>query len=305
MPRTNYQAISEETLNQAKPRIEAYFKACPIRSFKKREILEILVQNRTKWGLPPNIDSKTTLALMLKHCDLREINLRSENYRDEVRYAWQETSPYEIALSLKPNAYLSHGSAAFFLGLTDGIPRTIYVNYEQSPKATTTVLSQEGIDKAFAKEQKRSKLTYSYEDFEIVVINGKFTGRLDVTQIAADGGGFSLPITKLERTLIDMTVRHAYAGGVVQILKAFNRAKARISVNTLIDTLKKLEHAYPHHQAIGFYMERSGYPESELSKLRKLGTSFDFYLAHNLPPDKEYDPNWRLYYPGILDFKSI
>jgi predicted transcriptional regulator of viral defense system len=305
MSPTNYLAPSEETLNRAKPEIEAYFKACQTRAFKKRQIFEILAQNRINWGLPPNIDSKTTLALMIKHCDLREIKLRSEHYRDEVRFAWKDTSPYEIALSLKPNAYLSHGSAAFFLGLTDGIPKTIYVSYEQSPKASTTALTQERIDKAFAKKQRPSKLTYWYGDLEIVVLNGKFTGRLALTQIPATDGGYSISITKLERTLIDMTVRHINSGGVAQILKAFKRAQARLSVDELIDTLAKLEHAYPYHQAIGFYMERSGYPESELSKLRKLGTSFDFYLAHNLPPDKEYDPSWRLYYPGILDFKSI
>jgi len=128
-----------------------------------------------------------------------------------------------------------------------------------------------------------------------VLLSGKNTGRLEVGPIAADTGE-PIDVTRLERTLIDVTVRPAYAGGIYQVLEAYKAAKERISVNTLIATLKKLDYVYPYHQAIGFYMERAGYEESRTERLLKLGTSLDFYLAHGIK-DREYDSKWRLFYP--------
>ncbi len=88
--------------------------------------------------------------------------------------------------------------------------------------------------------------------------------------------------------------------GVIQVLEAFKTAKDKISVNTLVATLKKLDYIYPYPQAIGFYLERAGYSEKQWSRLLKLKSSFDFYLAHGLPAKKNYDKRWGLYYPGGL-----
>jgi predicted transcriptional regulator of viral defense system len=117
-----------------------------------------------------------------------------------------------------------------------------------------------------------------------------------VSTLITDAGE-ALEVTKLERTLIDIAVRPVYAGGVFQVLEAYKSAEEKVSTNTLVATLKKLDYVYPYHQTIGFYMERAGYPESKWSRLLKLGTLFDFYLSHALPKDREYDPKWRLFYP--------
>jgi hypothetical protein len=87
-----------------------------------------------------------------------------------------------------------------------------------------------------------------------------------------------------------------YAGGVFQVLEAFRNARDRISVNTLLATLKKLDFVYPFHQAIGFYMERADYRRSQLQKLRNIGISHDFYLTYKMQ-DPQYDAAWRLYVP--------
>ncbi len=202
-----------------------------------------------------------------------------------------------MALALRKNSYLTHGSAVFLHGLTDQIPKTVYVNYEQSPKPQSGVLTQEGINRAFANAQRQSNLAFKHGEYEIVIINGKFTDRLEVSTFSGSNSE-SLEVTKLERTLIDIAVRPAYAAGVFQVLEAYERAKDQVSTSTLVATLKNLNYLYPYHQAIGFYMERAGYPKSKWSKLLKPGASFDFYLAHKLPEGKKYDPKWRLYYPG-------
>jgi hypothetical protein len=103
-------------------------------------------------------------------------------------------------------------------------------------------------------------------------------------------------VTEIERTLIDITVRPTYAGGVFQVLNTYRRARNMASIPKLINTLKKLDYVYPYHQAIGFYLDRSGYPRKLTSRLKDLGLDLDFYLAHNMG-HKQYDDGWRIYHP--------
>jgi hypothetical protein len=83
------------------------------------------------------------------------------------------------------------------------------------------------------------------------------------------------------------------------VLEAYRRAKDRVSTGVLVATLKKLEYVYPYHQAIGFYMQRAGYSETQYERLRALGLSYDFYLTYDLR-DKAFDPDWRLFFPKSL-----
>ena len=112
--------------------------------------------------------------------------------------------------------------------------------------------------------------------------------------------GEKLRVTNVERTLIDITVRPFYAGGVFEVLKAFKLAKDQVSINKLAATLKKIGYVYPYHQAIGFYLERSGvYKESSIDIFRRMDKNYDFYLTYQIR-DKEYSKDWRLFYPKGL-----
>ncbi len=66
--------------------------------------------------------------------ELRMIRLAFET-RPEIRYTWGKVSVYDLALSLKSEAYLSHQTAIYLHGLTDFQPNNVYVNSEQSKKA--------------------------------------------------------------------------------------------------------------------------------------------------------------------------
>jgi hypothetical protein len=94
--------------------------------------------------------------------------------------------------------------------------------------------------------------------------------------------GATLRVTGIDRTLIDIAVRPAYAGGVFQVLDAYRGAKHRASVGNILAALKALDYMYPYHQAIAFYMQHAGWPASRYDRLKKLGLEHDFYLAHDI-----------------------
>jgi len=230
--------------------------------------------------------------------ELKEILLKSP-YGSLRRYAWGEVSAYLIALALQRDSYLSHGTAACLHGLTDRKTRRVYVNKEQSTKARPQSLTQHAIDAAFSRKQRTSNYIVRYEESEIVLIGGKNTGRLGVERIGGPGER-KLDVTCLERTLIDMAVRPAYAGGVGLVLQCFSAAKERVDAAALVAMLSKLDYMYPYHQAIGFYMQKAGYPDEQLTGLRAKGFSHDFYLAHNME-NRVYNSDWRIFIPLGLD----
>ena len=271
----------------AKPDIVKLFNDAGKTVYTARELATILAQNRGFWRLTQNTTGDQFIGFLVEKAGLRVIELRSP-YGNVARYAWGEPSRFEVGVSLRPRPYLSHGTAVFLHSLNDQLPTTIYVNQEQTAKGrSSSTLSQQSLDRAFSNEQRRSKYIYRYNEWQYQVIAGKFTDRLEVQTIKGPAGE-ELPVTTVERTLIDIAVRPAYAGGVYQVLEAYKSAKARVSVSKLNATLKKLDYVYPYHQAVGFYMQRAGYEESRYERLRRLPTNLDFYLTYGLK-EKDYD----------------
>jgi predicted transcriptional regulator of viral defense system len=106
--------------------------------------------------------------------------------------------------------------------------------------------------------------------------------------------------TDLERTLIDITVRPAYAGGVQEVLKAYTNAAKKVSVNRISALLDKLDFIYPYHQAIGFYLEKSGaYKDNQIKLISKKDMKFDFYLTYDMK-EMLYSEKWKLFYPNWM-----
>ena len=104
-------------------------------------------------------------------------------------------------------------------------------------------------------------------------------------------------VTDIERTLIDITVRPIYSGGIHEVLAAFKKAAKIVSINKLTAQLKTLDYIYPYHQAIGFYLEKAGnYKDTQIELLKDFDFNYDFYLDH-ATEEVEYSKEWKLYYP--------
>jgi hypothetical protein len=285
-------------LQAARGQIIAYFENHPRNAFTDADLADILSKRAGDWRLAVNTTVDKFARFLLEATAMRMISIvpiGKASYRTATRYVWANASPYAVAATLEARAYLSHGAAVLLHGLSDQLPRIICVSREQSPQyGEAGTLTQGGIDRAFLQPERVSNAQFAYDNFQFVLLHGKNTGRLEVGSITY--GREQLPVTKLERTLIDITVRPTYAGGVYQVLEAYRRAQSDMSTSILLATLKKLDYVYPYHQAIGFYMQRAGYAPLQYERLRSLGLNHEFYLAHGLR-EREFDSAWRLHFP--------
>jgi hypothetical protein len=262
-------------------------------------LIDLINENRNKWGLPISYTPNKLLKKCIELSLLKAIELL-DGQNKITRYIFGTPSIFEIAVSLKPKTYISHFPALQLNGLTNQIPKTIYLTHELSKKTSLVrTLSQESIHQAFSKPQRRSERWMTYEDYKIIFLETKNVGRVGITY---DG---NVPITNLERTLIDATVRPNYAGGCFTVLEAFRASlDKRISLNKMVAILNTMDHIYPYHQAIGFYLERAGYKGSMIDLLKRKEMVFDFYLDYHIE-EKEYDPTWRIYYPkGLPNYQT-
>jgi len=285
-------------VERARKSVEKYFSEIKKTVFSKTELLNILASKPPAWGISALSSLRGFIEFLIKERLLKERKVNAK-YMEYPRYVKPQYSPYELALSLRPRSYLTHYTAVFINGLTDQIPRNIYVNKEQGPKENVLPnLKQAKIDYAFRRPPRRTTNLASCDDYKIYLLNGMHTGDLGVISVEGEYGEI-LKVTNVERTLIDISVRPFYSGGVFEVLGAFVYAqeKAAVSVTKILNYLGRLKFVYPYHQVIGFYLERSNVYEEDLIKpFREMPKEFDFYLTHEIK-EKEYSENWRLYYP--------
>jgi len=281
--------------------ISSFFSKSPNKIFAFRELSAILDTYKKIWQLPKNITTFEFVEFLSKNKILKYVTIDFP-YRKTSRYiSSNKLSFFEILLGMNKNSYFTHTTALFFHNLIPSLPRIIYLNVEQKEHKTySQTLEQSKIDFAFSNSQRISKNTAKFQQHNICLLNGKFTNKLGVIKIKKAKIG-TIDVTDIERTLIDLAVRPIYGGGVKNVLNAYKKAKNKLSIEKLVDTLIKLDYIYPYHQAIGFYLELSNVcKKSYLDLFKNLGLKYNFYLTHNMTKTN-YSKEWQLYYPAELD----
>jgi predicted transcriptional regulator of viral defense system len=269
--------------------------------FKQRDLEEIVLEHVPDVGANQRALIKGQLLDYLwKNNKLREVAFKFPS-RKETRYILGKVSPFELAQSLKPDAYLVYSAAMFVNGICKDVPETIHINVEQSQhhKRNKTSLTQDAIDRAFRNKARISNEVAEANGVRVCVTHGQKTDQLGV--ITKKGANKELlRVTDLERCLVDISVRPIYAGGTKNVLKGFRAAWGLLSTEKLLKTLKQMNFVYPYHQCIGFYLEMSGAcSESELALFEEIDKEFDFYLDYRMH-DPSYSERWKLYYPKEL-----
>lgn len=276
----------------AESSIKSFFKQNPRKVFSREQLGGIFEERKTVWNLPVTTTDLRFIEQLQKRGILTKIEILFDGYiNKKERYITEDANELEIAASLINKSYLSHYTAMFLNGLTTQVPKTIYVTFEQSKKPDgNRQLKQEAIDAAFSKPQRKAVTEAVYGDYSFLILNGMYTGRTGVHSIE------NVPVTSLERTLIDITVRPSYAGGVYSVFEAYLNALPSISLNKLVAILDNLDFIYPYHQAVGFYLERAGYSGKKLEELRSRKKEFRFYLTYDME-EKDFSEEWQLYFP--------
>jgi predicted transcriptional regulator of viral defense system len=282
-------------LSIAKPDIIQSFNDYGKSALAHSDISQILGANRNGWRLAQSTTVNGFLDYLLSNTQLTKWRAGFPK-RPVIRYVWKNSTLFELVQSINSEGYFSHFSAMAIHGLSEQLPKTIYFNIEQLASGGEGELSQAGIDRAFKANCRVSKNIATISDQRICLLSGKNTASLGVVLNDSEIGK-NLRITNLERTLIDLTVRPIYSGGIFEVARAFEQAANQVSINRLCMYLRRLKFVYPYHQAIGFYMEHCGkYSATQLKLLRQFPMNFDFYLAHGLR-DTHYVKNWRLHVP--------
>lgn len=261
--------------------------------------MSALAKERAGWRLAQRTTIRDFIAFLKKYGKLREYKFAFP-HKPETLYVWGELPTMEILLHLKPRSYYSHYTAMRLHGLTEQVPKVLYLSHERSTDTQWgTSLTQLAIDGAFQQPARVSNNATEFNNWQVLLINSANTDELGVLnhdfQLDAESR-ISVRVTSLERTLIDAAVRPAYSGGVFEVAKAFELAKGDVSVNAMGAMLSKLGFIYPYHQVIGFYLERAGYRASAVELMRRFPMKFDFYLTHEMRKTR-YEQAWRLYVP--------
>ena len=277
--------------------IVSYFDQLPYRSFTLNRLYTLLENEKINWGIHYSRTPKSILEFLVKNGLIQVTDFVERNTITKI-YSWKTRDEFTVITGLKADSYFMYYSALFLHGLTQQIPKTYYLNTEHSSNTTRITekqtLSQQAIDNAFAGEQRKSLHTYSINEKKIILTNGKNTNYLGVILNENDDQCFWY--TDLERTMIDIVVRPAYSGGVFEILEAYKYVKGKLNIKRLASYLKKLNYIYPYQQAIGFYLEKAGYSETDLALFDNKSKPYHFYLNYGIR-NKEFSTRWSLYYP--------
>jgi len=288
--------MRKSSIEKAQALILAFFENVTEKAFRPSGLQVILQTNRDTWGIARSIGLRKFVSYLTQHAPLREVVLAFPHRRETI-YTWGELKAHELAMALKPQGYLTHYTAMGLHGLTDQIPRNVYLNVEQTEKPRPSgALEQQAISRAFQSKPRVSSNVADYGEARILLLSGKHTGGLGVVNMPGDGVQ-QIRVAGVERTLIDAAVRPFYSGGVFEVLEAYRRARKTANVALLAELLKRLDYIYPYHQAIGLYMEKAGfYSTGEMASMEAFGLQYDFYLTHQMKKP-EYSSRWRIYFP--------
>jgi len=180
------------------------------------------------------------------------------------------SSPHEFVLGqlLVPSGAVAYWSALNYYGLTEQIPRTVFI---QTPV-------KKGYRKLLIVDGKRFKV--------IVVSPEKFFGIRTIRL-----GRRKVRITDPEKTIVDCLDKPKYCGGVIEVIRALKNA--RLDHEKLLEYAERMK-SKAILKRLGFLSERLGLGiEKEIKLSEKDRRSFSL-LDLSMPPKGRFNYKWGL-----------
>jgi len=166
-------------------------------------------------------------------------------YLDSTMLAGGPLHEYEIGTALITPSMISYFSALHYHHLTDQIPRTIYIS---TPKRLGSFSSQREINGI------KYHLIQMKPDY--------FFGKMDVWI-----GEAKIPISDLERTLVDGLRNPQFCGGFSEVIDAYHKAEGRFDLSKIISYSKHLDTSTM--KRLGWMLEHIGLGKKQLTQLEK------------------------------------
>ena len=185
---------------------------------------------------------------------------------------------FEIAMALVNPAAISHWSALHHHGLTEQIPRKVFV-------LTTTEVSVPRVRGA-----KRQDTGYQVGDtiYQFVQIKPeRFFGTEKVWI-----GEARVTITDPERTLLDGLSRPQYCGDFGEVLRAFEVRGSYLNLERIINYARKLDAATS--KRLGWVLEKQGIDSDRLESLARLPIKGYRKLDPTGPRKGPYNRRWMI-----------
>lgn len=132
----------------------------------------------------------------------------------ELKYTEHE---FVLASILTSNYYISYWSALNYYGLTEQVPKTVFI---ATPKQRS--------------EKKALGITFKF----VTLNNHKFFG-FKMVQI----NNHPVNIAEKEKVIIDCLDQLRYCGGIVEVIKAIDEAKEELDFTKLITYAKKMKNS--------------------------------------------------------------
>ncbi|MBI3384046.1 MAG: hypothetical protein HY019_18750 [Aquabacterium sp.] len=287
----------------AKSDIVGYFENELPHVLTRTDIARALREKRAFWRLAQNTTLTAFIRFLTEKTKLREVRFPFPTH-PASGFVWGEVPLLQLLHDLIYESYYSHYTAMRLHGLTEQVPKTIYITQEK--RSGSDIYSthyddfeQVAIDSAFSKAPRISTNQISYKNYRITLLAGAYRAAQGIMASRVNYGDqedLNIKYTTIERTLIDIVVRPFYAGGVFEVAKAFENAKGRISVNKMAALYENLGFGYPYHQAIGYYLERAGYKKSVVELFEAMPMNRNFYLTHNMGKSS-WVAKWHLFVP--------
>ncbi len=172
------------------------------------------------------------------------------------------SNPMFIATRVAHPAYVSYWSALHFYGLTEQVPRTVFV-------ATT---------------RRCRSLEFQETRFVFVrVAPHKFFGyQREVV------GDLPVLVAELEKALVDALDQPRYAGGVLEVARALYHARDQMDVERLVDYANRMRNRSLCSR-LGYLLDRFGWPVEGLHVSRTF-----VLLDPHRRAEGPYHPRWRV-----------